>query len=260
MAHINGAPAALADVQRLALVNYGHFTSIRVDQRHARGLSLHFARLASDCQTLFGVELDLDRVRSLVRNEVADLPQESCVVRVTVFDPTLDLGHPVGATAPVVLVTTRPAASWPSAPFRIQSTTYTRDYARIKHTGLFGAIACRRLTQLAGYDDALFVDRDSLVSEGATWNVGFFDGDHVVWPEGDILPGVTMQLLRQAHSASTSRPVHLSDLPSLRAAFATNTTVGVRPVSAIDGIQFPADHPILEALLKEYEDVPPERV
>jgi branched-subunit amino acid aminotransferase/4-amino-4-deoxychorismate lyase len=260
MAHINGAPAALADVQRLALVNYGHFTSIRVDQRHARGLSLHFARLAKDCRALFGVELDLDHVRTLIRNAVADLPDESCVVRVTVFDPTLDLGHPVGATAPVVLVTTRPAGPWPSIPFRIQSTTYSRDYARIKHTGLFGAIACRRLAQLAGYDDALFVDRESHICEGATWNVGFFDGDRVVWPEGDILSGVTMQLLRQAHSATTSRTVRLGDLPSLQAAFATNTTVGVRPVSAIDGIQFPVDHPILETLRKEYEGVPPERV
>lgn len=251
---------ALEGVRSLALLNYGHFTTIRVDNQHARGLSLHFARLANDCQSLFGAELDLDHVRDLLRDSVANLPHGSCVVRVTVFDPTLELGHPVGGEMPIAMVTTRPAAPWPSTPFRVQTVAFTREYARIKHTGLFGAVASRRGAQLAGYDDALFINADSEVSEGATWNIGFFDGEHVIWPEGEVLPGVTMRLLQQAHAATSSRRVFLDDIPTFEAAFATNTAVGVRPLSAIDATEFPVDHPALHQLRQEYDQIPLERL
>jgi branched-subunit amino acid aminotransferase/4-amino-4-deoxychorismate lyase len=260
MAHIDRGPASLDDVQRLALLNYGHFTSIRVDHQHVRGLSLHFARLTEDCRALFGVELDVDHVRRLLRDAVADLPQGSCVVRVTVFDPNLDIGHPAGAATPLAMVTTRPAGPWPPQPFRVRSMTFSRNFPQIKHTGLFGAVTCRRRAQLAGYDDALFLDRSSQICEGTTWNIGFFDGEQVVWPEGETLPGVTARLLRQVHPASTSKAVQLRDLPSFQAAFATSTSVGVRPISAIDDLELPVVHHIFQTLRREYEEIPPERL
>ena len=44
----------------------------------------------------------------------------------------------------------------------------------------------------------------------------------------------------------------------MQAAFATNTAVGVRPITAIDGVSLPGDHPIFEILRKEYEEIPAE--
>jgi branched-subunit amino acid aminotransferase/4-amino-4-deoxychorismate lyase len=129
----------------------------------------------------------------------------------------------------------------------------------VKHVGLFGALCHRRYAQLNGFDDALFVDASSFVSEGATWNIGFFDGDQVIWPTAPILPGVTMRLLDQAHDRTTTQPVTLSDVPRMVAAFATNTTIGIRPIITIDDDQLRTDHPIIDILRKEYEDVPPER-
>ena len=55
-------PAALA---WLAQVNYGHFTTLQVQQRGARGFRLHLQRLADATRELFGSELDLERVRAL---------------------------------------------------------------------------------------------------------------------------------------------------------------------------------------------------
>lgn len=40
------------------------------------------------------------------------------------------------------------------------------------------------------------------------------------------------------------------------AVFATNAAVGIRPVSAIDGIQWLTEHPILDTLRKQYADTP----
>jgi hypothetical protein len=37
MAELNGAPVTSDQLRALAMVNYGHFTSMRVDDQHIRG-------------------------------------------------------------------------------------------------------------------------------------------------------------------------------------------------------------------------------
>jgi branched-subunit amino acid aminotransferase/4-amino-4-deoxychorismate lyase len=62
------------------------------------------------------------------------------------------------------------------------------------------------------------------------------------------------------HEPTLVAPVNLSDLPRLRAAFATNAAVGVRPIAGIDEVRFPADHSIVEVLRAEYARIRPERL
>ncbi|MFG2848510.1 aminotransferase class IV family protein [Kitasatospora sp. NPDC048296] len=253
MAELNGSPISLDHLQALALTNYGHFTSIRVEDGHVRGLSLHLARLARDCRAVFDTDLDLDRVRDFARRAVPS--SGDCVIRVTVFDPALDLGHVGNDAHPHVLVTTRPAGPLPLPAMRVQSVVYTRDMPAVKSVGLFGSLRHRRNAQRSGFDDALFTDADSVISEGGTWNVGFVRGDQVVWPDAECLVGTTMELLRQAHPSSTAT-VRLSDLTNFDAAFATNIGIGVRAINAVDGVAFPDTHPVIEQLRKEYAEVP----
>jgi len=88
---LNGAPAGPDQMRVLALTNYGHFTSMLVQDFVLRGLSLHLERLTRDCRQLFDVELDTDAVRHHVRHALAGNPGP-VMVRVTVYDPALDLG------------------------------------------------------------------------------------------------------------------------------------------------------------------------
>ncbi|GAA2238940.1 aminotransferase class IV family protein [Streptomyces amakusaensis] len=252
MAELNGAPAEPGQLQALALTNYGHFTTMRVDDGRVRGLSLHLDRLRRDCRTLFGAELDPSRVRELARRAVPGTG--STTVRVTVFDPGLDLGHPSTADDPQVLVTSRPAGALPLPALRVRSTAYVRDVPGVKSVGLFGGLHHRRQAQLGGFDDALFTDQDRFVSEGATWNIGFFDGERVIWPEADCLPGVTMDLLKAVHGHDT-RPVRLGEVSAMRAAFATNAAIGVRAISGVDGVELPGAHAIIDTLRKEYTEI-----
>ncbi|WP_234347963.1 aminotransferase class IV [Streptomyces specialis] len=252
-AELDGGLVDVDALQSLALTNYGHFTSMRVDDGRVRGLSLHLERLARDCRALFGTELDVERVRVLARRVVPG--GGTGVVRVTIFDPALDLGH-IGADAhPRVLVTVRPAAGSPAAPLRVRSAVHTRDTPAVKSVGLFASLRLRREAQRAGYDDVLFVNEQSAISEGATWNVGFVQGSRVVWPEAEYLPGTTMELLRQAHEHTTAA-VPLADLPRYDAAFATNAAVGVRAISRIDGVTFPGNHDTVAALAERYSQLP----
>jgi branched-subunit amino acid aminotransferase/4-amino-4-deoxychorismate lyase len=82
MAELDGVPVQLDQLQPLALYNYGHYTSIRVDNHRAHGLSLHLDRLVRDCRVLFNTDLDRDRVVQLVQHATSTLTG-SYVVRVT---------------------------------------------------------------------------------------------------------------------------------------------------------------------------------
>ncbi|MDB1086914.1 aminotransferase class IV family protein [Streptomyces sp. ACA25] len=252
---LNGQPAGAESLKALALTNYGHFTSMRVDNQRVRGLALHMERLERDCRTVFDARLDTDRVRQYVRRAISG-QGGSLVVRVSVFDPALDIGHPSSPATPHILVTTRPTGPMPLPPLRVRTIPYVRDLPGVKHLGLFGALHARRTAQLSGFDDALFVGPDDLVSEGGTWNVGFIDpGGALVWPEGAVLPGVTMALIQQ-HHAHTTAPVTAEAARGMRAAFVTSTSIGVRTISAIDDTALPTEHPILASMRDTYLSLP----
>ncbi|WP_370410053.1 aminotransferase class IV [Streptomyces fradiae] len=275
MATVDGVPASTAQLAALALTNYGHFTTLRVEEGGGvRGLGLHLERLVRDCAAVFGAALDPERVRGYVREacvrEAADGRSGALNVRVTVFDPALDIVRPAEpAGDPRVLVTVRPAGGLFPPPLRVTARPYRRDVPAVKHVGLFGPLALRREARRAGFDDVLFTEPgpglapggEALVTEGCTWNVGFVDAaGRVVWPAADVLPGVTMRLLRQARPGALVRPVRMGELPALRAAFATNAAIGVRAVHAVDGHRFPADDPVLAELRAAYAALPEDRL
>lgn len=259
---LNGNPVGTDQLQALALVNYGHFTSMRVEGRSGvRGLSLHFERLMRDCRTLFDADLEPDRIRELVRHAVG-ASDETAVVRVSVFDPKLELGRPSAAATPHILVTVRPAPSTPVGPLNLQSAVYARDLPKVKHVGLFGALYQRRIAQLNGFDDVLFTNADGTVTEIATSNIGFIDADgHLIWPRAEVLAGTTMRLLSQTLDEEVlTRPITLAQLPRFVAAVATNAAVGVRAVGRVDETHWPVTHEAIQRLRKEYESIPPEQI
>ncbi|WP_354639370.1 aminotransferase class IV [Kitasatospora camelliae] len=253
MAELDGRPVTPEQLQALALTNYGHFTTLRVEDGRVRGLALHLDRLERDCRTLFGTPLDLDRVRSYARR--AAPAAGAAVIRLTVFDPALDVGTIGSEPAPRVLVTTRPAGGLDLGPLRVRSVRYQRDLPEVKGVGLFGALHHRRAARLAGWDDVLFTDAAGRFTEGGTWNVGFVRGTEVVWPQGAYLAGTAMRLLR-AELPGTEEPVTSPE--GFDAAFATNAAVGVRPLGAIDGTALAAEHPVVERLRATYRQVPGE--
>jgi len=250
MMELDGRPVTADELAGLALYNFGHFTSMRVDNGRVRGLSLHLRRLVNDCQTLFAADLDPEMVRKLVRRVCGD---SSVIARVTVFAPDLELNRPGRAVEPHVLVTTRPAPEHPLPPLRLQSASYERDLPAVKHVGLFGTMWQRRAAQLGGFDDVLFLDDRSRISEGATWNIGFYDGERLVWPRSEYLPGVTMALVKSlGRPESTIADLDLATVATMRAAFVTNAGVGVRPVSLIDEVRYADDEETLRELSEAY--------
>ncbi|WP_327149523.1 aminotransferase class IV family protein [Nocardia sp. NBC_01329] len=257
---LNGAPISQSAIAALGLVGYGHFTSMRVEHRAVRGFTQHMDRLVRDCQTVFDAELDVDRVRVFIRQALEDV-DSAVVLRVTIFDPGITLSKPGADAEPAVLVTVREAPPVPESPLTLRSAVYSRDLPRTKHVGLFGALHQRRLAQRDGADDVLFTTADGAISEIATSNIGVIADGHLIWPEAEVLPGVTMRLLSQTLDEEVIvKPITLAELPYVDGAVATNAAVGVRAIGRIDDIEVPIDRVMIDRLRAEYESVPAQRV
>lgn len=253
---INGEPAGVEAVHRVATWNYGHFTSMQVREGAVRGLDLHLRRLERASHALFGeeVESDGDGIREFIRHALGE--QRAASVEVTVFPQ-------VGASwsTDVMVSVSEPVSDVPQPGLRVRTATYERELPHLKHVATMGLTYQLLQAQKAGFDDVLFVGRDGSLREGSEWNVAFWDGHQVVWPEADVLSGITMQLLQAALPGIgvpwSTRRLTSDDLPVLRAAAATNSHCPSQPLVSIDKARFPGDGGALaDALNTAWAEVP----
>ncbi|HEY5970392.1 MAG TPA: aminotransferase class IV family protein [Pseudoxanthomonas sp.] len=243
IALLNGQPANAEDLRALALVNYGHFTSIQVRDHAVQGIELHQQRLTNATRELFDSELDFPSVREQMRAAVATDPD--CTLRVTVFSRGFDYRNPAADFAPDVLVSLTPSSPSRTLPLRVKLFPFQRPLPQIKHLGTFPLFHYRRLAVQAGFDDALFVGPADAISEGSVWNIGFWTGTGVVWPEGPALRGTAERLLqagldRQGVEQAV-RPVRVVELADFEGAFACNAS-GIQPIASIDETSFVTVH------------------
>ncbi len=249
----NGVPASVDDLRALALRNYGHFTVMQVRGRGVQGLALHLERLASATRELFGVTLEPARVREGLRAALDAASADDGTARITVFSRGFDIDDPARASDIDVLVSLTPPADASGPPLRVRSVAQPRALPHIKHLATLPQLHARRQARLAGFDDALLVDGQGRVCEGTLWNVGFWDGARVIWPEAPMLRGVTQQLLEsglgQGGIGQRSEPVPLDGLGRFRGAFATYSR-GIHLLVQIDQTRFTPD-PRLDRMLHD---------
>jgi branched-subunit amino acid aminotransferase/4-amino-4-deoxychorismate lyase len=242
---VDGVVPDADTLARLLHRGYGHVTALQVRGGATRGLDLHVDRLERQHHTVFGELLDGERVLRMAGHAVRDHPDAS--VRVVVTE------------GPTVTVVVDDPAEPPTTPQRLLTVGAERAVPEVKHLGTFMQGYQGRRAAAAGYDDALFVGRGGRVLETTIWNVGFVVDGTVVFPEGALLPGITMLLLlRHAPAAGvpvTSRPVRVQELVDLDAAFLCNSW-GVVPVAEVDDVAWPAAHPVVDRLVATYRDVP----
>ena len=245
---LNGRAPDPADLYRIAVRNYGHFTSMQVRDRKVRGMALHLARLDDGNEKFFGHRGDVDdelRLREFIRHALGDVRDAS--VRV--------------ALVPEVLVAVSdPVPDEPAPALRVRTDPYERPWPEQKHAATMGLRYAQRTAQDNGFDDALFVGPDGLVREGSVWNVAFWDGTQVVFPEAPVLKGVTMVLLQIAMTMTgvpwTLRPVRRAKLPDLLAAAAVNSHCPAQPIASIDDVVFSEQDKLTSALLSAWATVP----
>lgn len=237
---VDGAPATPDDLAHVALVNYGAYTSFRVEEGGVRGLDLHLSRLEAGAIELFGEAVGEGRLRDLMRKAVAGC--NACWLRVSLFSPDISPRTPGWSGRPKVMIAMSPPPPPLAESLRLQVQTYARETPHLKHVATFGLIRARRSARAAGFDDALFANAEGLISEGSLWNIGFLNRDEVTWPQAPMLAGVAQELLRRGlgHSGLMDRivPVHVGDLRRFNGAFICNSATPACAVSAVGNQAF----------------------
>jgi len=243
---IDGQDATVEQLRGASVAHYGHFTAMQVRDRRVRGLDLHLARLDAANQEVFGAGLDTAQVRHHLRHALGETTRDASV-RISVYETP-------GGTA--TMVTVRPPGDMQPTVWRLQTVPYQRSLAHIKHLGDFGQSYFRRLALRNRFDEALLTGPGGAICEGSITNIGFSDGDGLLWPSAPALAGITMQILERtlpAHGVSSRHaPVHTADLGSFTAAFVTNSH-GIAPVGQIDDLILPVDSTLTRMLTDVYE-------
>jgi len=257
---IDGQPATADDLAHQALVNYGAYTSFRVENGAVRGLDLHLARLDQAAVELFGESPGEAELRRLMTLAVGG--REACWLRVSLFSPEIGHRNPSFVGRPRVMTVISPPPPPLANRMRVTVVPHVREAAHLKHVATFGQTRARRAARAAGFDDVLFVDGQGCISEGATWNLGFIQGDRIVWPQAPMLAGVTQSLIQRGlETAGVSfevRPAPLDEVAIFDGAFLCNAATPVCAITAIDDVVFNVDPAMLDRLERAWASQSPQ--
>ena len=195
----------------------------------------HVARLEQGISAL-GLDKPIDRpelARQIRRlSEANGVADNSCRLLVTA-------GAPDGAPSLLIQTDRR---DFPSRPLRVISYRGVRVSAQYKAMTVMQSYFAQRAAKAAGVDDALLVDGEGRIFEGATSNVFLVRGGGLVTPpaEGDILPGVLRAKVEEL-AAADGLPVveawaRVADLRADDGVLLTSSVRGIVPVDRVDEV------------------------
>lgn len=206
--HINGAEADARRLAPLAFAGFAHFTAMQVRDGRVRGLDLHLSRLRDASNELFGTHLPDERMLDYLRAALLAAPRD---VSLNCFITPANSGDGLD----VVVRVTDPHTVRESA-ISLDVVAHQRHLPHIKHVGEVAKTQYQRSARARGFDDSAFVDHTGRLSEATIWNLAFWDKETVIWPQADVLPGVTMQILKRQLAAlgvpQSERPIKIEDV------------------------------------------------
>ncbi|WP_457585754.1 aminotransferase class IV family protein [Ensifer canadensis] len=254
----NGHAASAGELSPLAFAGYAHFTAMQVRGGQVRGLDLHLARLRNASIEMFGKALPDEELRGHLRAALAASPADRSLMA-TVYSPAGEFtvaGPDVGLD---VLVSTGLASTGPKGPLALMTVEHERMLPTVKHVGEVAKTYYLRQAVAEGFDDAAFVDRKGRLSEASIWNLAFWDGDAVVWPEAEMLTGTTMGIVRRQLQRlgvqQRTQDIGPADLTGLAGVVMNSWTPGIA-VSRIDVTPLRDPTAFLGLLHRAYEAEP----
>lgn len=242
--------------------SYGAYTSFRVEGGAVRGLELHLLRLSKWAVDLFGADIDRDAVKQGLAQAVAG--HEQAWIKINLFSDQITPRTPEAVVRPGVLISVAPPPAPLGAGLRCLGLVHERYRPEIKHVATFDLIHARREARIQGYDDVVLIDRFGHLTEGGTWNLGFVQGDTVIWPKGAMLDGVAQILIKQGLAdmgvEQRHEVVDLNALGFMDAAFACNSATPCARLASINDTRFAGAPDILAKVESAWRSHPPHAI
>ncbi|KPK26654.1 MAG: branched-chain amino acid aminotransferase [Betaproteobacteria bacterium SG8_40] len=237
-------------------------------------LKEHIDRLFSSAHIyMMKIPYERDVILQACRDVVRENQLESCYVRPIAFYGSEKMGvSPKGATVHVAI------AAWPWGAYlgddgleqgiRVKTSSYARHHVnvtmcRAKYSGTYAnSILANREALDHGYDEALLLDVDGFVAEGAGENLFIVKNGKLFEPElTSALMGITrntvITLAREAGLEIEAKRITRDDVYIADEAFFTGTAAEVTPIRELDNRQIGNGKrgPITEKLQAMFFDV-----
>lgn len=238
------------------------------DHYHLHFVDAHLARFVSSCERL-GLLLTWSEpeIESSIRQLLSAAPRGNYYVRPLAFraGPQIPLTGPldhVAADLAIVAVSVPRGVETPLA-CHVSSIERVSGAAIPVAWKICAAYAnsylVRRSAELAGFDDALMLDRHGHICEASAANVFFLRGKELITPAltPDIFPGITRKFLIDTALRLgwpvVEREVSPSELGGFGGSFLASTLMEMRPLRAIGDIEYNSSgHQIFRDLLQEF--------
>lgn len=240
------------------LYGYGLFETLAVRGGRPRFVSLHLGRLF-DSAPLLGINLPWEKgeIAALLEDTAARNDTAEGALRLTVtagVGPAFEAG---GGSGPLLLITAHPGSAYPG---RVHESglkgrlsgirrNHRSPLCRVKSLNYLDSLLARRDAVAAGADEAILLNCDGDLAEGAATNLFFVKGDRLCTPalESGALPGVMRRIvlgLVRGSGGGDALPAgleveegvfRLADLLAADEAFLTNSLLGVAPLVLMNG-------------------------
>ncbi|AQU81522.1 MULTISPECIES: aminotransferase class IV family protein [unclassified Halomonas] len=256
---INGHPATLSELSPLAFAGFAHFTALQVRDSKIKGLDLHLDRLHKASLDFFGRAPTDEKLRFYIKTAIEEGGKDLSLT-VTVFSPHGEFSANSIDVNPAVLVRTAAPSDGPKGPLRLSAVNHQRPLATIKHVGEVGKTYYLHQAIRQGFDDAAFVDDHGRLSEATIWNLVFWDGDTVIWPQAKMLQGTMMSIVQRQLDrlgiAQRHEAITLERLRGLSGAAVMNSWTPGIPVTAIASNVIEEAKPFINLLHEAYQAEP----
>lgn len=256
---LNGKPATATDLSSLAFAGFAHFTAMQVRNRRVRGIELHLERLRQASMRYFGRAMPDDQVRAYLDLVINSGPENQSLVA-TMFSDSGEFTASETEAYPGLLVRNGPPSDGPEGPLRMMTVNHERPLPDVKDAGESAKTLYLREAVAKGYDDAAFVDRHGRIGEATIWNLAFWDGTSVIWPDAAVLPGITMGILkRQLARMGVPQRTQLitsGEIATFKGGAVMNSWTPGVAILAMDGIELPLCDTFTTLLHEAYQNEP----
>ena len=236
------AEEACLPVNELAILRgFAVFELLRTYGGRPFFMDAHLERLENSARQI-GLHLSWSRAQmadivaqTLARNGFA----EANIRIVVTGGPSADFTTPENNPRLLVLVSPLPElpAQWYRDGVKVITRVAERPLTGAKSINYIPATMALEAARRQGAIEALWITRDGRVQEGTTSNLFIFNGQTLVTPGQEILPGITRRVILEL--AAPLFPVEIRDIQTeelFRASevFITGTNKGLVPVVRID--------------------------
>ncbi len=120
----------------------------------------------------------------------------------------------------------------------------------------------RRAAQMDGFNDAIMLDAEGLITEATAANIFFLQPNAVVTPalNANIFPGITrstlLDIAKLINIEVVERDITPSELKTFDGAFLAATMIELKPVASIDNYKYDScNHPLFSQFLHEFRQI-----